>query len=335
MRTGLIWSFSFLGAALPEGSFNSSARWSDEKTFTCDLSQLGFSSEALDALQVITERLKFSEEYDERGGIDIGRFLMLTLYSTPHYYRITGMNYSLQEMKEKYFSGNTFEFAVTNSGVAFNDRLIQMDDAASALKVFFAASEGSGNLSDSTFTALEHEVFDVMPNGQMRFALFDANGKRKLSGDSTLGIAGKPGKCMWCHESSVLPLYTTNSDLPGYLTSQQFDDRVTNSGNLISAYRAALNSEVNYLNKQDHTKSELLYIGFMEPSAFRIAHEWGIPVSQVDAKLSGLSTHIYPEFPFLGNLYHRKEVDALAPYSAERVPESAREPSEYEPDFFN
>jgi hypothetical protein len=51
--------------------------------------------------------------------------------------------------------------------------------------------------------------------------------------------------------------------------------------------------------------------------------------------LDPLPIHSYPEFPFLGMLYHRDAVDPLAPYESERVPESAREHSSYEPNFFH
>jgi hypothetical protein len=334
VRTGLIWSFSFLGATLPAGSFNSSIRWTSDRIFICDLSRLGFSKEALEALRIIIEKIKATEEYRLKGGVDIGRFLMLTLYSTHHYYRITGMNFSLDEFKSKYISGNPLQFAVTNSGIAFNDRLIQMPLSPDLQNLFYMASEGNGSLHDSSFAEGEFEAFDFMSNGQLRFALFDIHGKLKSAGDTSLSIAGKPGKCMWCHESSVLPMYTINSDLPGYMTSQQFSERITHSAQQLKSHRESLESDVNYSNKQDHTKSELLYIGFMEPSAFRIAMEWGISVEQVQTILNGMQTHTYPEFSFLGNLYHRSAIDLLAPYSSERVPESAREPSAYEPDFF-
>jgi hypothetical protein len=51
--------------------------------------------------------------------------------------------------------------------------------------------------------------------------------------------------------------------------------------------------------------------------------------------MKNLPAHVYYEFPFLGNLYYRSWADSLAPYRTIKTPESAREASAYEPDFFN
>ena len=102
---------------------------------------------------------------------------------------------------------------------------------------------------------------------------------------------------------------------------------------MLNTYRKSLRQDIDYSKTLDHTFTEILYISFMEPSAERLASEWGIPVEQVTEKLKGLPTHTHHEFPYLGTLYNRKDVESLSPYSIIRVPESAREPSEYEPDL--
>ena len=334
VRTGLIWSFSFLGAELPAGSFDASVQWLSDNKFRCDLSKLGFNLPALEALSVITEALKASDEYKQKGAIDLGRFLMLTLYSTNHYYKITGILPSLNSFKEVHSFNDPLSFAVTNSCVALNDRLIRIHPSSSLSHLSFIASEGTGMLSDSSFSEKEFECIDVMPNSQLRFSMYDSEGKLKLAPNNLFSAAGKPGKCMWCHESNFSPLFYMNDDVPGYLSSQEFVDTVYSFRNRIIEQRKSFSTDIVYANLQDHTQSELLYITFLEPSADRIADEWGVSVTSVNEVMKKLSTHTYPEFPFLGNLYYRSWVDSLAPYSTLKTPASAREASAYEPDFF-
>lgn len=335
VRTGLLWSFSFLGASLPTGSFDGSVTWLNDQVFTCDFSKLGFNDEALLSLQVIFDRLKASEEYKSKGGIDLGRLLMLTIYSSHHYYRITGMNQSYNSVEEIYLSDSILQFGITNSAVATDDRLIHMPAVTTSASVaFYSATEGTGKLADSTFSIDVHEIFELMPNGQLRFAIYDSQGKLETSADALISAAGKPGKCMWCHESKAVTLFSETDDVPGYLTSKEFVDRVKLSNEQLTVIRNALSTDLLFANQQDHTQSELLYITFMEPSAFRISNEWEISLADAESILSGLPAHDYPEFPFLGILHDRNDVDFLAPYATERVPESAREYSSYEPDFF-
>jgi hypothetical protein len=119
------------------------------------------------------------------------------------------------------------------------------------------------------------------------------------------------------------------------MTSGQFTDTIYSFRNRLIDQRKIISTDVTYTNLQDHTQSELLYITFLEPSAERISNEWGVPVSRVNEIMKNFSPHIYPEFPFLGDLYYRSWVDSLAPYETLKVPESAREASAYEPDFFS
>ena|GEM_PF-269648 len=335
VRTGLIWSFSFLGAELPAGSFDASLKWINDTQFRCDLSKLGFNVSALEALSVIADRIKESEEYKKNGAADIGRFLMLTLYSSRHYYKITGAATTLNSFKDFHSFYSPFPFAVTNSGVALHDRLIKINASSSLSHLSCIASEGTGNLADNTFLETEYESIDLMSNSQLRFSVYSADGALKISANNLLSIAGKPGKCMWCHQSNFSPLFYLNDDLPGYMTTQQFVDSIYSFRNRIIDRRNSLSTDVLYKNLQDHTQSELLYISFLEPSAQRIANEWGVSVSAVNELIKNLPAHIYPEFPFLGDLYYRSWVDSLAPYKTVRTPESAREERAYEPDFFN
>ena len=73
----------------------------------------------------------------------------------------------------------------------------------------------------------------------------------------------------------------------------------------------------------------------MEPSAERLSIEWNMTVSNVQSLLSNLSTHIYPEFPFLGSLYDRTEIESFVPFQGLSVSTSVRETSQTEVNHIN
>lgn len=335
VRTGFIWSMNFLGAHLPASKIEKAIIISGTAILEIDISQLGFNDQALEAMMLICNRIKESGEYQSTGAIDIGRFLMLTVYSSHHYYRITGAPENLSAFLAKYNFQQKNVFAVTNSAIAFGNRKINFESSTSInSNNCFIAEEGTGSIVDSTFITKEFETVNLMDNGQLRYLIFDHDGNLATNADPNFSASGKPGKCMWCHESRIQPLFSTNTDVPGYSTSTEFLNKVNTSNQLLTHLRMQYPSGLNWLQPEDHTLSELLYISFMEPSLERIAGEWGIDIATTSQILSGLPQHTHDEFPFLGNLYHRSSVDSLAPYHVERVPLSAREHSVYEPDFF-
>jgi hypothetical protein len=57
--------------------------------------------------------------------------------------------------------------------------------------------------------------------------------------------------------------------------------------------------------------------------------------AEVLSRVSGLPTHINAEYPWLGNLYQRSDVDSLAPFSSVKISDNARTCSAYEPDYFH
>ena len=182
----------------------------------------------------------------------------------------------------------------------------------------------------------EYETLELLPNGQLRFGIFDANGIRIPAADATHTNAGKAAKCMWCHESTINPLFAPQTDYPNYLTYNELQ-------NTLQGYRIQHNDNkttlfpngVDFTQTQQHTLTELLYISFMEPSAERLSFEWNLPLPEVENMLSGLETHIYDEFPFLGNLYHREDIEPFAPFQGLQVSSSVREPSEIEVNYLD
>ena len=103
---------------------------------------------------------------------------------------------------------------------------------------------------------------------------------------------------------------------------------------LINQYRASLDGDIDYTERQHHSLMEYIYIDFMEPSLERVAEEWGLTVAETASILQGLPTHANAEWGF-ENLYDRKDIDVLAPYEITEVPESSRELSVNEPNFFS
>lgn len=337
IQTGLAWSLSFLGAELPSGSLNKSIKRIDSSLFSIDFSQVGFNIYALQQIAKILDTLKKTDEYHKMQGIDLGRFIVLTVYSTNHYYAITGVEKQLSSFIQKYRYLNHYQsFAIINSGVARENRLVKFKPVSAIKKLAFIAEEGHGDLKKGTFTTEVYEVFDVMKNGQLRFAVYDKSGSLIPAtpsefGNPMFGGAGKPGKCMWCHESNLQPLFYPTDEVVSYCSKQLFLSWIDSSKILLEKYRNGLRSDINYHNKQDHTFSELLYISFMEPSLMRLSNEWHEDTLTIRKRLKNTHTHSYEEFPFLGSLYFRDTADQYAPYTSIIVPQSVREESDFEP----
>jgi hypothetical protein len=333
IRTGLAWTFSFLGAELPPGSLNESMEWIDERTIKVDLGGLGFSNAAQLVLQGLITKLKDSEEYRLHQSMDIGRFVTLTLNSSNHYYAITGAKPTFNE----YLSGITLDeknAAVLTSSIANGHRLIQVSDHRAPDQLAFIAQEGTGSIEQNSFIIQEFETLDLMPNGQLRFALYDVSGKLKTSASPELTLAGKPAKCLWCHETSLQVPFVDDHQLDGFYSTQELKELIMSSMQIIATSREKLVSEIDFQAQADHTKAELLYLSFMEPSASRISMEWRLPLDQTLEMLRGLPTHSHNEFSFLGeNLYRRADVDRLAPFETVTPPDNAREAGGYEPDL--
>ncbi len=333
VRIGLIWALSYLGATVPTGSFDRAIIKKDEYHFSIDFSKVGFSELALEKLQRLLTVIQESEEYKVKKGIDLGRFLMYTLHSSWHYYELTDVKPTLDEFKSQYFMEQPIEYFLSNSGIAKTQRLIRFSRPTTYQQLGFVGVEGTGNLEDQTFIPQTSETIDLMPNGQLRYGIYDKKGKLKTAADTLYTLGGKPGKCQWCHEKSLQPLFYPSTDLPHSISRSAFLQYISQGQLIIEDYRRGLHTDITYQNSQDHTNAELLYISFMEPSLERIAAEWEVSLEKATLKMAAFPTHTYPEFPFLGILYHRKWVDLVGPYQTVVVPESARELSEHEPDI--
>lgn len=323
---GLSWALSYVGAMLPSSP---SGIVSNGEIITLNLNALGFEERALAKLKRLHQKIKLSNEYQTTNTIDLGRYVALLMGAPEHYYEIVGVPKRLDDLLSNYTLLPQKGY-VNNSGVSLEHRVIQFSEQNNLQQVFL-----STETDPITGEIYEYETVEIIPNGQIRFGIFDVDGNRKNNADPAHSNAGKPAKCMWCHESTIQRLYTVQDDFMGYLTSYELQNQLVNFNQLLQNKKYALPNGVNFRQTQQHTEAELLYISFMEPSAERLSLEWKMPVSQVQNLLSDLPTHVYPEFPFLGNLYDRNAIENRAPFNGLPVSTNVREASEIEVNHLN
>jgi hypothetical protein len=331
--TGLFWALSFLGAKLPAGA--SIVSWKGT-ILTLDLDAAGVEDNSRAAWQGLLQMFKSSEEYRTMGGIDIGRFVFLSLCSSYQYYALTGASPSYAQFRARHRFA-PMQVAIVESAVALGNRLIEVGQGEDIASVAFVAFEGAGSLRDQSFQKTDIETLDLMQNGQLRFGLYDLDGNLKAATTPSLTAAGKPSKCLWCHEINLQLPFKNSTDLQGYLTTAEFKELIARRTGLIAAYRRTLASKVDFTRLQDHSNAEDLYMSFAEPTAQRLAAEWNIPIGQVAKLLAGRNLKTHPHSERLDDgalgddLYDRNEVDPLGPYASLRGPSDMREASVYEP----
>jgi hypothetical protein len=335
VNTGLFWALSFLGAKLPADA--AIVSW-DGTMVTLDVDAAGVAETSKPAWKKLLQVLKSSDEYRVMGAMDIGRFVFLSLCSSRQYYALTGASSNYAEFRTRHEFAPK-QVAIVESAVARGNRLIEVGKGASINSVVFVAFEGAGSLRDHSFHKADIETLDLMENGQLRFGLYDLEGHLKDTTTPALTAAGKPSKCLWCHEINLQPPFRNVTDLEGYYSTKEFKELVASATRIIAGYRKTLDSKVDFTQLQDHSNAEDLYMSFAEPTASRLAAEWNMPLEQVKQRLAGrnLKTHPHSERiddGILGDdLYDRSEVDSLAPYATIRGPSDMREASDYEPNL--
>ncbi len=335
VETGLYWALSFLGAKLPADAAVLS--W-DGSVVSLDLDAAGVAQATRPAWRKLLRVLKSGDEYRIMGGIDLGRFVFLSLCGSYQYYALTGVSPSYAEFRARH-TFDPREMAIVESAVARGHRLIELAKGDDFQSVAFVAFEGTGSLKDGSFQKADIETLDLMDNGQLRFGLYDREGHLKATTTPALTAAGKPSKCLWCHEMNLQPPFRNVTDLDGYYSTREFKDFVASAARLIAGYRSTLESKVDFKGLQDHSQAEALYLSFAEPTAGRLASEWNIPLDRVKQLLAARNLRAHPhneaiDDDILGDdLYDRNEVDPLAPYAPIRGPSDMREASGYEPNL--
>ncbi len=322
---GLEWALSYCGAMLPNAPY--SILVATDK-ITIDITALGFDDNALKKMQKLHKAIQASQEYKTNKAIDLGRYVTLLIGASEHYYEITGVPKRLDELLSKYQVTSETGY-LNQSSVSLGHRKIQFSEQE-GLSQFLIATE----IDSLTQKVYEYETIEIMPNAQLRFGIYDADGFRKNSAENSHSNAGKPAKCMWCHESNILQMFRNQQDSDGFLTYLQLQQKLITYNDILTRQKLSL-SGIDFSQKQQHTLTELLYISFMEPSAERLSLEWSMPVQKVQNLLSGLPTHAHEEFPFLGVLYDRNQVENYAPKKGLPVSTSVRERSQVEVNHLN
>ncbi len=192
-NTGLFWALSFLGAKLPADAAIIS--WSGN-VVTVDLDAAGVPQGSREAWKKLVRLLKTSDEYRVMGGMDMGRFVFLSLCGSQQYYALTGVTPTYAEFRARHAFAPR-QVAIVESAVAHGNRLIEVGQGEGIDSVAFVAFEGAGALRDHTFQKADIETLDLMDNGQLRFGLYDLEGHLKETTTRSLTTAGKPSKCLW------------------------------------------------------------------------------------------------------------------------------------------
>ncbi|MDP1802123.1 MAG: hypothetical protein Q8L81_12270 [Bacteroidota bacterium] len=332
-RGGLLWALSFLGAELKKDSLNAAIIRLDSTRFNLDFSRIGFSANAVNMLKVITDSLKRTEEYKIKNSVDLGAFVSVLLGGSEHYYHITGVERTFAEKLNKHKGEVPIIFPVSKSVVSKNTRVLKVYNKGAYTDWLFIAEEGSGDISKNEFKVSAYEVFDIMPNGQLRFSVYDVEGKIMTGSPEAISEAGKPAKCLWCHEIVIQPLFSNNDSISGYISQRQYLNLVKTLMDTLTAARKKLNSDIDYSKTQDHSLTERLYVGYMEPSIMKLSKEWNIPAKALKDILKNNRTHQYHDFEFFGDIYYRDSIIQFAPFKASIPIFNVRENDAREPNF--
>jgi hypothetical protein len=195
-RTGVIWSASYLGATWPRGSFAKAVQEAEPGVYTLDFGQMGLPESAKAPLLAVLDSLRRTEEYAQQCGIDVGRLWLLTVHSSWHYYAITGADARLNDFRQRHrvTTEEALVFPAVYSSVAHGNRVVYLPDSVAWPELGFLAEEGYGRLELGNFEASDYEVLALMPNGQLRYAIYDQVGRLESHTPSVLGEAGKPSK---------------------------------------------------------------------------------------------------------------------------------------------
>ncbi|WP_299763694.1 hypothetical protein [uncultured Dokdonia sp.] len=320
-KTGLTWALSFLGSNIALDSTLTGITHTKD-IIRLDVTKVGFPEKAIPHLQSLNTVIQNSEEYQQKGTIDLGRYIALTIGSPNHYYKIVDVPLRLYDLQTAY-TFDTLTAYINNSSISKIDREIQYSIQNESYQRAFISAERD----TITGEVQEFETVEVMTNGLSRFALYDIDGNLKPDGDEDVTRAGKPAKCMWCHESGIQQLFRKQIDIENHMSSKDFLDSLKRYNRELRVYQDRVWQDSLLKKRNLHTEMEISYITFMEPSIEQLANEWQVSKRTVRKKVAHLKSHRHHEFGFLGDLYHRRDIDTLAPFQVLEVPKYIREVS--------
>lgn len=322
---GLYWQLAALGAFPPEDGSALEVAWTDADGagLGLRLDRLGLPGGVPPELAAVAAEVAASDEAATFGGVDLGRFVLRTLYDPEVYYAVTGVPDTLPTWRRRWLGGATpLRYDVTDSLISAGPRTVWLAPYAGvATTVASLAEEEAGG-----------ETLDLMPNGQFRYASWDVDGRRVAALDPAVAATGLPGKCLWCHEGSLQMALGANDPGPGSLSTEAFLDELRWRQAGVEALRRSLGVAVDWDGADGvHAWGELLTETFLAPTPARLAREWGWAEEEVWAALDPATLHENPEYPEHGLVTTRVHADAVLAaaepgYTALEVPASAREP---------
>lgn len=304
-RAGLWWQLGNLGALPPVGEqgIQVAAHDDDAVRFTLDLGQVGLPPDATDALVTASAFVAETDEVRLFGGLDLGAYFLGTLYEPWTYYAVTGACGDVADWREARTGGEPLaEYAITKSLLLDGDRLdafVAHPDGVG--EIAHLVAEGEGSIQRGTFVPGETESIDVMPNGMLRYAVYDEGGD--LAPWARTADVGQPGRCMWCHEDHLQPGYASNPGAARYVPTKAFLRELEAQQADVAALRAQLQTALVYDPPDAHELGELLTETWLNPSPGRLAREWGVTEEQVRAALAAVGAEGHPnsEHPQLGS----------------------------------
>lgn len=328
---GLEWIMSYLGASVPPSAREKAIVWHDDRCFKLDVSHMGFNDKALEVWGKLIPKFKASDEYLQMGSMELGRFYLLTFNSSWHYYALTGVEENFKSFLSKYSFKEPIDFYAPQSMVANGDRKVFLGEEYSSLeKMAYYAIEGRGSILDGTFEAVDFETFDFMPNGQPRFAIYNSDGHLKVGSDPKLSIGGKPAKCMWCHESTVLQSFKYQVKFPKL---KNFTIDILKRKKILNQLQTQLNTNVKYDSIRHHANVEMAYGSFMQCLPIHIAEEFELDSTKVADFVKTLACQSNKFFPEFDCYYEREVIETLQPYEGLDYPGHMWETTDDEPNY--
>ncbi len=313
-EAGLAWSLTNLGALPPpDGWLDVTESDGNTVYFTLHLDRVGFDRQASEALLAAVAPVQGSDELAALGSVDVGRLLMRTLYSPWRYYGITGACADFSDWAALSQGEDTEHYGITVSLLTEDDRLITLNAGPYSLEeIGFVARSGAGVLHDPAVTQ-ELEVIDLMRSGQQRYAVYDAAGRLAPAADPAVIAAGQPGRCMWCHEGSLMIGTPVNPTTRPHLSYLQWRARMAQMQAVLDEHRAGLETSVDFTDRQAHTHGELLVREFLRPTPERMSREWGISGDALAELLAEYDVEysLDEEYPDRGPVLSRADLDAV------------------------
>ena len=322
---GMLWLLHWLGATLPEGCEPKVVTWLDGRRFRLDTTTAGLPTRAACVLGHVADALAASEERAVMGGVDVGRFVALAIGVPSHYYAAVGMPTSVDGFRALHPEVGALFAVLPVSLVAFGPRRIEASSSSATTDGIAWLAAAVPDPAAPVPSDVEWEAIDTMPNGALRYAVYGHDGQLAAESNPSEGLAGKPSRCLWCHEG-LLTRQLTDEDplaLPGALYRSALAARISADNALLRSRFAKGGRAVHPEVRDEHSQGELLYAGFLEPSATRLAIEWGLSRDAVLQRLEGLPVHHEAVFHVDSEeVYDRWQVDPLAPFAVVPAPRS-------------